>query len=61
MTSDTITINKNELYNLVRKAISDELNQMEEISDSEQKEIEKIHGKLNTNSQKNNFDECIEL
>lgn len=45
MEEDTITISKTELFDLIRKAIRTELNEIEKISYEEQEEIEKLHGK----------------
>jgi hypothetical protein len=62
MTTDIITISKHDLYDLVRKAVSDELSGLGTISDLEQKEINELYGDIESNSNKNiNFDECIEL
>ena len=60
MVSDTITINRDDLYNLIREAVRDELNEIQTISDSEQAELDVLYGKKNPNS-KINFDECIKL
>jgi len=59
MNSD-ITISKDDLYKLIRVAIRDELNEIKDVSDNEQSELEKLHGKMPSNSQIN-LDECIEL
>ena len=42
---EAITISKDELYSLIRKAIREELNEIEYVSDEEQKELEILHGK----------------
>ena len=60
MASQTITINKEDLYNLVREAVRDELNEIEDISNQEQLEIENLYGK-SPKSKTINFDECVEL
>ena len=43
ITSETITISKDELYQLIKKAVREELNEFEQISLSEQEELEKLH------------------
>lgn len=60
MTIDTITIGKDELYNLIREAIRDELQDIEDISNEEQIEIEKLYGKM-PEDKPINLDKCIEL
>lgn len=60
MTSDTITIGRDDLYNLIREAVRDELQDIEDVSDDEQLEIEKLYGKI-PEDKPINFDECVEL
>ena len=59
MDSD-IKINKDELYKLIRVAVRDELNEIKDVSNEEQLELEKLHGKMPSNNSIN-FDECIKL
>ena len=44
METNAITIDKDELFTLIRKAVRVELNNIEDISDEEQKELEELHG-----------------
>ena len=44
MASDIITISKDELFNLIRKAVRAELNEIGYVSEEEQKEIEELYG-----------------
>ena len=60
MVTETITINRDDLYNLIREAVRDELNEIQIISDSEQAEVDVLYGEKKSNS-KINFDECIKL
>jgi hypothetical protein len=59
MASD-IKISREELYKLIRIAVRDEINEIKDISDEEQLELEKLHGKMPSNAPIN-FDESIEL
>ncbi|MFP4401838.1 MAG: hypothetical protein ACLFPL_01265 [Candidatus Nanoarchaeia archaeon] len=43
MTTEMITISKDELFSLIKKAVREELNDYEEISIQEQEELEKLH------------------
>lgn len=60
MTSDTINIDRNELSNLIRGIVKEELNKIGEISLDEQKELEKLYG---DSLQKNDYDRenCVRL
>lgn len=49
MSSEVITINKEELYQLIKRAVREELERIEEISDKEQEELDSIHGKVPQN------------
>lgn len=60
MVSDTIIINEDDLYNLVREAVRDELQKIEDVSDEEQLELETLYGNKPGNKSIN-YDECIEL
>ncbi|MFW5704350.1 MAG: hypothetical protein ACOCXG_00775 [Nanoarchaeota archaeon] len=42
---ESVTISKDDLYSLIRKAVREELNEYNEISASEQEELENLHGK----------------
>lgn len=44
MGTNTITIDKDELFSLIRKAVRVELNNIENISDEEQNELNKLYG-----------------
>lgn len=44
METNTITIDKDELFSLIRKAVREELNEIEDISIEEQKKLEELHG-----------------
>ena len=57
---ETITMSRDDLYNLVREAVRDELSKIEEISTEEQLDIEDLYGKAPENKPIN-FDECVEL
>ena len=46
MVSEIINISKDDLYKLIREAIRDELHEIEEISQEEQLELERLHGKI---------------
>ncbi|MCH8520282.1 MAG: hypothetical protein LAT82_06025 [Nanoarchaeota archaeon] len=60
MESEMITLNKDELYSLIRKAIRDELDSIEYVSDEEQKEIDDLY-KDSLNTQNYNSKDCIRL
>ena len=52
---------KKELYTLVREAVRDELNKIDEVSDEEQKEIDKLYGKETLFGKKLDSKDCVEL
>ena len=60
MTTDSITINKEELFNLIKKAVREELHEIEYVSDEEQKELEQLHGKKVLFEDKFNPEDCVE-
>lgn len=60
MTTDSITINKEELFNLIKKAVREELHEIEYVSDEEQKELEQLHGKKVLFEDKFNSEDCVE-
>lgn len=59
MASDTITIDKEELFNLIRQAVRAELDEIGYVSEEEQKEIEELYGDSLNSEFKS--EDCIRL
>ena len=60
MTTDSITISKEELFKLIKKAIREELHEIEFVSNEEQKELEQLHGKKALFEDDFNPKDCVE-
>jgi hypothetical protein len=60
MTSDIVKIPKDELEKLIRGIVKEELNKIHEVSEDEQKELEKLYGESLTKEDYSRED-CIRL
>ena len=60
MDSSVVTLNKDELYTMIRTALREELNEYSQISLSEQEELQHLYGDSLTKSDYNKKN-CIRL
>lgn len=60
MTSDTINIDRNELSNLIRGIVREELNKVGDMSLDEQKELEHLYGD-SLEKDDYNREDCVRL